>query len=75
MKSNSEQLLVKSESTIVELLGGSEDSEDGPEEGQSEVDDSWLGSEDGLSLDPLEVTVGTVKSDSSNASYKINDKE
>ena len=53
---------------MAELLDGSEDREEGPEEGQSEVDDSWLGSDDGLSLDPMEETEGTEKSDSSNAS-------
>ena len=53
---------------MAELLDGSEDREEGPEEGQSEVDDSWLGSDDGLSLDTMEETEGTEKSDSSNAS-------
>ena len=58
LKSKSEQLLLRSELAVVELLDGSEDKEEGPEEGQSEVYNSWLASVDGLSR-PYEETEGT----------------
>lgn len=46
---------------MAEVCDGSEDREEGPEDGQSEVGDSWLASDDddGLSLEPLEETEGT----------------